>query len=66
MLLDDGSIIPCAFKGIAYSSWHQKELAHCELAALQAAKYLPNLVQCVGAFVVHNQDGLDSLIIATE
>ena len=66
MLLDDGSIRPCAFKGVPYTSWYHKELAHCELTALQAALGLPNLVQCVGAFAICNPDGREMLSIVTE
>ena len=50
MRQSDNSIQPCAIKRVPYSTEREKEKARVELAALQVALGLPNLVQCLGVF----------------
>lgn len=67
MLLDNGSIVACGLKTVHYGHWYSQELAHCELEALQAARGLPNIVQCFGAFQLQDAEADESLlVIATE
>lgn len=49
MILENGSIVPCAIKRVLYTTPRQQEKAHCEMAALHSALGLPNLVQCLAA-----------------
>lgn len=66
MLCDDGVIKACAVKTVRYTTWLEREKAHCELAALKAAADLPHLVQCLAVFKTQLMNGRKALVIATE
>ena len=66
MLLEDGSIVPCAIKRAPYNTSRQREKAQLELAALHAALGVPNLVQCLAAFKHKPPNGPASIVILTK
>ena len=66
MLLEDGTIVPCAIKRVPYNTSRQREKAQLELAALHAALGLPNLVQCLAALRHKPPNGPASLVILTK
>ena len=67
VLLSDLSIKPCAIKRVKYNTAQQVESALLELAALQAALGLRNVVQCLGACISGSTtDGTCKLVIITE
>lgn len=63
MLLGDKSIKPCAVKQVRYGTKDEKETAWLELADLQAALGVPNVVQCLGVF---RHTSRSCLVIVTE